>query len=192
MFTGIVTHIGKISKKTNQALKIKADQNFLAKAKKGLSVSVNGICFTVKDNNKDYFKIDFMPETEKKTNIKYLKTNDLVNLEFPVTPSSLISGHILQGHIDTVSKILDIKISGNSRILKLSISNAFAKYIVEKGSIAINGISLTVIKAGKNYFTVGIIPYTWENTMLKFIKIGDFLNIEVDILAKYIEKLLKK
>jgi len=191
MFTGIITNIGKVSKNENKILTLKVSKDFLAKVEKGVSISVNGICLTIIDKTKDYFKVDFMPETEEKTNIRNLKINDLVNLEFPVTPSSLLSGHILQGHIDEISKILDIKLSGNSKILKLSISNSLAKYIVEKGSIAINGISLTVIKMEKDSFTIGIIPYTWNNTMLKQIKIGDFLNIEVDILAKYVEKLLK-
>lgn len=191
MFTGITTNIGTVSENKDKILTLKASKDFLAKVEKGVSISVNGVCLTAIDKTRYYFKVDFMPETEEKTNIKYLKTNDLVNLEFPVTPTSFLSGHILQGHIDGVSKILDIKLSGNSRILKLSISKPLARYIVKKGSIAINGISLTVIKAEKNYFTVGIIPYTWDNTMLKNAKIGDFLNIEVDILAKYMEKLLK-
>lgn len=191
MFTGIITYLGRLSEKKNKILVIKATQDFLARIEKGVSISVNGICLTVVDKTKDCFKVNFMPETEEKTNIKYLKIDNLVNLEFPVTPSSLLSGHILQGHIDGISKILDIKLSGNSKLLKLSISNSLTKYIVEKGSIAINGISLTVIKIQEDSFTVSIIPYTWDNTMLKLVKIGDFLNIEVDILAKYIEKLLK-
>ncbi len=191
MFTGIITNIGNVSKNENKVLTLKVNKDFLAKVEKGISISINGICLTVINKAHDYFKVDFMPETEEKTNIRNLKINDLVNLEFPVTPSSLLSGHILQGHIDGISKILDIKLSGNSKILRLSISNSLAKYIVEKGSIAINGISLTVIKIEKDSFIVGIIPYTWNNTMLKQIKIGDYLNIEADILVKYIEKLLK-
>ena len=192
MFTGIITHLGKISKKTDQLLVIQTSRSFLSKVKKGTSVSVNGICLTAVEANNDYFSVDCMPETESRTNIKNLQVSDLVNLELPATPSSFLSGHIVQGHIDDVSKLLDIKIQGNSRILKLSISPAFSKYIVPKGSIAINGISLTVIEAIKDYFTVGIIPYTWDNTMLSIIRPGDFVNIEVDILAKYLERLARK
>lgn len=191
MFTGIVTNLGQISAKEGRTLAIKAERDFLAKITKGTSISVNGICLTVREIKRSFFKVDLMPETEDRTNIKYLKTNDLVNLEFPVTPTTLLSGHLVQGHIDGISKLLDINVSDSSRILKFSIPKLLAKFIVEKGSIAINGISLTVVQARKNYFTVGIIPYTWDNTMLHTVKVRDFLNIEVDILAKYIEKLLK-
>lgn len=191
MFTGIITYLGRLSEKKNKTLVIEATQDFLAKIEKGTSISINGICLTAVEVNKNYFTVDFIPETENRTNIKYLLVGRLVNLELPVTPTTFLSGHILQGHIDGISKILDIKLSGNSKILELSISSSLAKYLVEKGSIAVNGISLTVIKAEKNYFTVGIIPYTWDNTMFRTIKIGDFLNIEVDVLAKYLERLLK-
>lgn len=122
----------------------------------------------------------------------YLKINDPVNLELPATPSTFLSGHIVQGHVDGISKLLDIEPSGNSRILKLSIVSSIAKYLVKKGSVAVNGISLTVMETGKKKFTVGIIPYTWDNTMLHTVKIGDLVNIEVDILAKYVSRLLKK
>lgn len=192
MFTGIITYLGKISKKTNSLLKVKTELNFLSKIKKGTSVSINGICLTIINFNREYFEVDFMPETNNRTNIKYLQVDALINLELPVTPNSFLSGHIIQGHVDTVSKLTEIKVSGNSHILKFSISSSFAKYIVEKGSISINGISLTVTGAKKDYFTVGIIPYTWSHTMLHTIKLGDFVNIEVDILAKYLEKLFKK
>lgn len=192
MFTGIIINLGKLIKKEGSVFIFDSDQSFCRKLSIGASIAVNGACLTVsKKPTSKSFAVEIMPETEEKTNIKYLKTNDLVNLELPVTPSTLLSGHILQGHIDEVSKVLDINLSGNSKILKLSISNSLAKYLVEKGSIAVNGISLTIIKAEKNYFTVGIIPYTWDNTMLKLIKVGDLLNIEVDVLAKYVEKLLK-
>lgn len=191
MFTGIITHLGRVADKTDKILTIKTNQDFLAKIKKGTSIAVNGVCLTITEIQKNYFKADFIPETEKRTNIKYLQIDDLVNLELPVTPISLLSGHILQGHIDGMAKLLNVKPAGNSRILKLSATASLTKYAAAKGSIAVNGISLTVIKTGKNYFTVGIIPYTWNNTMLQDIKLGDLVNIEVDILAKYIEKLLK-
>lgn len=191
MFTGIITHLGKISKKTDQTLTVSADRHFLSKIQKGMSICVNGVCFTIVRISTKYFEVDFIPETKNRTTVKYLKTADLVNLELPATPTSFLSGHIVQGHIDGVSKLLDIKIRGSSRILKFSTSPAFSKYTVPKGSIAINGISLTIIDAKTDYFTVGIIPYTWDNTMLHTMKIGSFVNIEVDILVKYLERLLK-
>ena len=113
-------------------------------------------------------------------------------MELPVTPQTFLSGHIVQGHVDGIGTLVDIKQQKNSRLLTVKIPLELNKYIVEKGSIAVNGISLTVISIEETYFTVGIIPYTWEYTMLHCIKIGDAMNIELDILGKYIEKLFRK
>lgn len=190
MFTGIITHLGKVSKKTDKRLTIKASQDFLSKIEKGTSISVDGICLTVVNTNRQYFKVEFMPETEKRTNIKYLQPGNLVNLELPATPVTFLSGHTVQGHVDGVARLESIAKLENSFILKLIIPSNLSGYIAEKGSVAINGISLTVIKTGKNFFTVGIVPYTWKNTMLKNIKLGDFLNVEVDILAKYLARIV--
>lgn len=191
MFTGIITNLGKISKKEATKLSIKTNKELVEKLALGLSIAVDGICLTVVKFSKDSFWLDFMPETEAKTNIKYLKAGDLVNLELPATTNTLFAGHIILGHVDGVSQLKTVTKRGNSRILKFSLPQNLSRYLVTKGSIAINGISLTVIEVGKNSFTVGIIPYTWNNTMLAHLKIGDFINIEVDILAKYLEKLLK-
>ncbi len=191
MFTGIITNLGKVTSKSKNKLIIKTDQVFIGKLSKGTSIAIDGICLTVVDLMKNSFSIDFMPETEEKTNIKYLKISDLVNLELPATADSFLSGHIVQGHVDEVAKLETITEEGNSYILKFSIPKDLSKYIVEKGSIAVNGISLTVIDIGDNFFTVGIIPHTWNKTMLHTIKSGNYVNIEVDILAKYLEKLIK-
>ncbi len=191
MFTGIITHLGKLRKVNKSTYAISADQSLLTKLRKGDSVAINGICLTVAERYKDFFMVDCIPETKLKTNIEYLKIGDLVNLELPATPNSILSGHIVQGHIDGIGKLENIKKQANSYILKFSIPEKLSKYIVNKGSIAVCGIALTVIKAGKKFFTVGIIPHTWKNTMLRSIKLGDLVNIEVDILAKYLEKLTK-
>lgn len=192
MFSGIISNLGQITVKKPNLLKISAEKKILDLFKPGDSISINGICLTVTQKDSGFFAVDFMPETKNRTNLKYLKVGDMVNLELPASPNSFLSGHIVQGHIDTVSRLADIKNEGNSRILKFEIPSAFLKYIVEKGSITVNGISLTIVKGGENFFTVGIIPHTWQNTMLKTIKTGDFVNIEVDILGKYIERLLNK
>lgn len=192
MFSGIISDLGQITAKKTNLLQISSDKKFLNLFKLGDSISINGICLTVVQKSNKAFAADFIPETENKTTLKYLRVGDMVNLELPATPNSFLSGHIVQGHVDTVSRLVDIKKEGNSRILKFEISSAFLKYIVEKGSIAVNGISLTVISGGKNFFTCGIIPHTWKATMLKKINTGDFVNIELDILGKYIEKLIKK
>lgn len=192
MFTGIITNLGKIRFKKKDGLIIQAEKGLLKKLEKGLSISINGICLTVVSFDREHFNVDFIPETEKKTNIRYLKPSDSVNLELPATAKTFLSGHILQGHIDDVSKLISIEKEENSYVLKFSISKTLSRYVVEKGSIAVNGISLTVIKSKDNFFTVGIIPYTWKNTNLAYLKIGDFVNLEVDILAKYLERFLVK
>lgn len=193
MFTGIITNLGKFTKKTGSILTFEAEPSFCRKLSIGTSVDVNGICLTVfKKPSLNTFSFEIMPETLNKTMLGHLITGDLVNLELPLTPTDFISGHIVQGHIDGTAKLQNSAKDENSQILKFLIPPDLSKYLVEKGSIAVNGISLTVIKAGKNYFTVGIIPYTWSNTMLHTIKNGDLVNIEADILAKYLERLSKK
>ena len=192
MFTGIITHLGKITKKTDTGLVITPQKGLLEKFEKGLSVSIDGICLTVVDYNKKTFSIDFMPETAKKTNIEELEVGSTVNCELPSTGSTFLSGHIVQGHVDGVGKIKNITKEGNSYVFTFGLPSKLTKYIVPKGSISVNGISLTVIDIGDDLFSVGIIPHTWDHTMLHSAKIGDRVNIEVDVLAKYIEKILKK
>lgn len=191
MFTGIITHLGKLRKVNKSTYIIASDPTFLAEFRKGDSIAVNGICLTIVDKYKETFSVDCIPETKAKTNVKYLKVGVLVNLELPTTASSFLSGHIVQGHIDGVGKLTSIKKEDNSHILEFSIPKDLSKYIVNKGSISVNGISLTVIEAGKDFFTVGIIPFTWTETMLHTIQLGDYVNIELDILAKYVGKLMK-
>lgn len=192
MFTGIITHLGKVVEKTDTRLVIAPEKGFLDSFEKGLSVSIDGICLTVVSFYKKDFTIDFMPETAKKTNIEQLQVDDTVNLELPARGDTFLSGHVVQGHVDGVGTIKEIKEEGNSYLFTFSIPEALTKYIVKKGSITVNGISLTVIDITKDSFSVGIIPHTWERTMLHTAKIGDKVNIEVDVLAKYIEKLVKK
>lgn len=192
MFTGIITNLGEISKREKNSLSVRTNKNLIKKLSKGLSIAIDGICLTITSKSKDEFSVDFMPETKARTNVKYLKGGSLVNLELPATPNTFFSGHLVQGHIDAVAKLENITKKGDSYIFKFTTHPSLSKYIVTKGSIAVNGISLTVIKSGKKYFTVGIIPYTWKKTMLYALKLGDFVNVEVDILAKYLERLVKK
>lgn len=191
MFTGIITHLGKVTKKTETQLVIATDAGLLQQLTNGMSVSVDGICLTVTEFDKKSFSIDFMPETAEKTNIQHLHVGTEVNLELPATASTMLAGHIVQGHVDSMGKINSIEEKGNSLIFTFGIPKSLSKYLIEKGSISVNGISLTVIEAENDYFTVGIIPHTMEHTMLHNAKIGDYVNLEVDALAKYIEKLIK-
>jgi len=191
MFTGIITHLGTVKEKTENDLKIATTSELLKKLSLGTSIAVNGICLTVVSKDKTSFTINFMPETAEKTNIKYLNTGTDVNLELPATADTLLSGHIVQGHVDGSAKINSIVKKGNSYIFAFSIPKNLKKYIVEKGSIAVNGISLTVIAVTKDEFTVGIIPHTWAHTMLHQAQVSDFVNLEIDVLAKYLENLIK-
>ena len=181
MFTGIITNLGRVVNKTKTSLIIKTDKDFLTRLEKGTSVAIDGICLTVVTYNKNSFEVNVMSETANRTNIQYLQSGNPVNLELPTTANSFLSGHIVQGHIDGTAKLQHIIHQRNSYILKFSIPNSLSKYIVEKGAIAVNGISLTVIEAAKSYFTVGIILQTWVKTVLHTIKVGEFANLEVDI-----------
>jgi riboflavin synthase len=191
MFTGIITHLGTVKKKTNTDLTIATDKTLLKKLKNGTSIAVDGICLTVVAKDTSSFSINFMPETAKKTNIQYLDTGTEVNLELPATIDTLFSGHIVQGHVDSVGIIKSIHKDGNSLIFAITIPKLLTKYLVEKGSICINGISLTIIALSSDEFTVGIIPHTLEHTMLRVAIVGNVVNIEVDTLAKYVEKIVK-
>lgn len=194
MFTGIIKHPGKLKKKEkdNTTFTFTTAKVFHKRIYEGVSVAINGACLTVTKKDKNSFSVGVIPETLQKTMLGKLKLRDLVNLELPTTPETFLSGHIIQGHIDGIGRVKKLKKDGNSRLITVQVNPSLIRYIVAKGSIAINGVSLTVISATKNSFTVGIIPYTLQHTMFFTLKKGDSVNIEVDILAKYVENLLKK
>lgn len=192
MFTGIIEYLGAIVTNSQGLLVVKADKKLLSQVKRGSSIAVEGICLTVVEKKGDAFAINYMPETAKKTTIGFLKKGNLVNLELPVTVKTFFAGHVVLGHIDCTTKIVAIEEKGNSKLFTFSLPKQFKKYIVPKGSIAVNGISLTIIDVSGTQFTIGIIPYTWDHTMLHTVKPGSLVNIEVDIFAKYLEKILSK
>ncbi len=192
MFTGIITHAGKVADISRSEIKIRASDSLVRKLNRGASISVNGACLTVAVKDGNSFTADVMPETRVRTNLRYLKRGKLVNLELPATPNTFLSGHLVQGHIDGTARLEHIVKKGTGRILKFSFPPTLSKYVVEKGSIAVDGIALTVVEAKRNYFSVGIIPHTWTTTAMHTICIGDATNIEVDIIAKYVEKLMQK
>ena len=191
MFTGIISHLGTITKKTADSLSVKAEKSLMSRLSLGMSVAVNGICLTVVKHDDSEFIIEFMPETAQKTNIDAWNVSDIVNLELPATPETMLAGHIVQGHVDGLGLIKDITKEGVSNIVAISVDDALTKYIVPKGSITINGISLTVISIADSVLTVGIIPHTWQHTNLHAMRKGDYVTIEVDVFAKYVEKLIK-
>lgn len=191
MFTGIITHLGTIKDKTQEQLIISVPADLKKKLIESSSIAVNGVCLTITTLTTHGFHVDVMPETWKKTALSDLQPRNLVNLELPLAASALLAGHIVQGHVDGTGTITSISPEGNSRLFTIGIDPDLADLCVEKGSIAVNGISLTLIDVQRDFVTIGIIPYTWEHTMLHSATIGMRVNIEIDILAKYVYRLLQ-
>lgn len=187
MFTGIVEETGKIQFVTDRKVVIKC-QKILEDAKIGDSIAVNGVCLTITDINKDTFSADISPETFKVA--CKLNLGNTVNLERAMLANGRFGGHIVSGHVDGVAKIVELKNNGDFYDLRLELSENESKYVIRKGSITVNGISLTIAKVESGLINLAIIPHTYENTCLKELKIGDFVNVEVDMMAKYIEKFL--
>ncbi|WP_419749835.1 riboflavin synthase [Terrisporobacter petrolearius] len=193
MFTGIIEEIGIIEnvKKDNkssiitiQGKKIFEDINI------GDSISVNGVCLTVTTFSNEIFTADVMNETLSKSSLRSLKNGSYVNLERAMSASGRFGGHIVSGHIDGTGKIIKIKRDDNAIWYTVTVEDNLIKYIVEKGSIAIDGISLTVANVNENSFSVSIIPHTSQETILSRRLVGDIVNIENDVIGKYVEKLI--
>lgn len=193
MFTGIIEEVGKIKNisKTSSGilLTISADK-VLRDCNLGDSIAVNGICLTVTKFDNDSFTVDVMNETVRKTTLYKLAQNSYVNLERAMLVNSRFGGHIVSGHIDGTGTISDIKKEGIAFIYKINTTKEITKYIINKGSITIDGISLTVVSVSDTSFTVSIIPHTMTVTNLGKKKIGDMVNLENDCIAKYVEKML--
>jgi riboflavin synthase len=194
MFTGIIKKVSKVSKISTQKgslfVVIKIPKGWKVWA--GESIAINGVCSTVKKLDKKNFTVEYMPETIKKTTVGNFKKGTLANLEKSLKFNDLVDGHLVQGHVDTTGKIIEIKKAKESKILKIKIPKDFIKFIAEKGSVAVDGISLTVVDTGNNWFTISLVSYTLENTNLDNIAVGDEVNIETDVLAKYVNKLISK
>ena len=188
MFTGIVEEVGIVSKITNNGMTVKA-LRVLSDVKLGDSIAVNGTCLTAVSFSNSEFSVDLSPETMRRTSLSQLTEGSRVNLERALSASDRMGGHIVQGHVDATGRITSIKPDGDSIIFRVRIPKRLDKYIVEKGFVAVDGISLTVVKRGASSFTLAVIPYTMENTNLAVLSEGDRVNLEADILAKYVESL---
>ena len=186
MFTGIVEEVGTISKIKSASLVIKADK-VLEGTRLGDSIAVNGVCLTVVNIGNNEFEADVMPETKRCSNLSDVKPGDKVNLERAMAANGRFGGHIVSGHIDGEGSILEIKEEGNAFWYAVSAKEEILKYVVRKGSVTIDGISLTVAKVEDDGFYVSIIPHTRKETSLSCKKIGDRVNIECDMVGKYIE-----
>jgi len=199
MFTGIIDHNGeiiKITKKRNKDISIFVSTKFKPKdIKLGSSICCNGVCLTVckikKLKNKLELSFDVSNETINCTNFSKLKIGSKINLEKSLRMGDEISGHFVFGHVDEVSKLLTIKRIKGSHQLKFSKSKKLSKYIAKKGSIAVDGVSLTINSSDSKSFSVNIVPYTWEHTNFNKLKVNSLINVEVDMLARYVSQNLK-
>ncbi len=166
-------------------------EKILSDIKIGDSINTNGICLTVVEFGENFFAADVMPETFRKTSLSEIKIGGKINLERALKGGERFGGHIVSGHIDGVGKILQITAEGNALLIKISAEKNLLRQIAAKGSVSLDGISLTVVEADFESFSVSIIPHTREVTNFKDKKIGSLVNIETDILAKYVERLIK-
>ena len=193
MFNGIIKNIGFVKrillKKNNCDIEIVTKMKF-AKKEIGSSISCSGTCLTLESFKKDTIKFYISKETINKTNFKYLKNGSMINLEKSMKYGDRISGHFVQGHIDTTAHVKNIEIVGKSWLVTFDLQKMFKKFLISKGSIAINGVSLTISKITKIGFQISVIPKTLELTNLFLIKKKDVVNIEFDVMGKYIKSFL--
>lgn len=192
MFTGIIEETGRVravNKGTLSAVIIIAANKVTEQTKCGDSIAVNGVCLTVTEVQTDCFMADVMPETWKRSSLCSLSAGDTVNLERAMQLGGRFGGHIVSGHIDGTGKVLSIRKDNNAVWYRISGDYKLLKYIVEKGSVALDGISLTVAEVRTDSFSVSVIPHTRDSTTLSKKKIGDIINIETDCIGKYVEKL---
>ena len=194
MFTGIIEEVGAIAaiepRETGARLTVNCS-SVLADAIEGCSIAVNGVCLTALDIRPGCFHADLAPETLSRSNLGDLLTGSLVNLERPLLPTQRLSGHIVQGHVDGTGEVVALdQLGGGNWWLRIRLPENLERYFVEKGSISIDGISLTIAALEGRELAITIIPHTYENTALRTHRPGSRVNIEVDIIAKHVEKLL--
>ncbi|WP_129261261.1 riboflavin synthase [Streptomyces sp. M3] len=193
MFTGIVEELGEVTavEKLDDASRFRLRGPVVTEGTKhGDSIAVNGVCLTVVDLGDDEFTADVMAETLDRSSLGALAAGSRVNLERPMALGGRLGGHIVQGHVDGTGRIVERRVSENWEIVKISLPDGLARYVVEKGSITVDGVSLTVVDAASDHFTISLIPTTLALTTLGIKEPGDPVNLEVDVLAKYVERLL--
>jgi riboflavin synthase len=188
MFTGIVEEVGLVRGVSPGSLSIEV-KKVLKDTKPGDSIAINGACLTVTSINNDNFSVDVVPETLRRTNLGKLHYGDTVNLERAILAEGRFGGHFVQGHVDDVGKVLSLQPEEGASIARISAPAHLMPYVVNKGFIAVDGVSLTVIDSDDFSFSISLVPYTREHTTLGNRKPGDMVNLEVDIIAKYVERL---
>lgn len=193
MFTGIIEELGRVRsiEQRGENAYIVIDAPIVTQGTNhGDSIAVNGVCLTALDIHDNSFAADVSRETLHRSTLGNLKPGTPVNLERPVTPATRLGGHIVQGHVDARGQFVSVADHGESWTVRISFPPEIARYLVFKGSVAVEGISLTIANLGDDYFEVAIIPKTWEVTNLSQLKPGDNVNLEVDVIGKYVERLL--
>lgn len=195
MFTGLIEKIGEVKSINSHHGDIQAilsiDSDLALTIKEGDSLSVNGVCLTAYNVNKDNFSVDISNETLDTSSLTQLNTGYKVNIETSLSLQDKLGGHLVSGHVDCIAQVIELYEDARSYRLGFKLgNNELSKYIVKKGSICVDGVSLTVNKESKDSFFVNIIPFTWNNTIMKFYKLETVVNIEVDRIALHVEKLL--
>lgn len=188
MFTGIIEEVGTVIAVSPGKLIVGA-RDILPGIKLGESIAVNGVCLTVTTFEPESFSVDIMPETKQRSNLGFLKADDRVNLERALALGGRLSGHLVQGHVDATGRVVSINWDGAALLVRCEAPPEVMLYVVEKGFIAVDGVSLTIAARDVSSFQVSIVEYTRKHTILGKIRVGDLVNLEVDIIAKYVEQL---
>ena len=193
MFTGIIESVAVVEKveKKGKNIELKLSSNLSSKLRVDESLSHNGVCLTVTSCDENFYCVTIVDESLKKSTFSNIKVGSEVNLERSLVINGRLDGHIVQGHVDDVGMCIKKVDQENSWLYMFEFSEKYSNLIIEKGSICVNGVSLTCFDVSDNKFTVAIIPHTYENTNFKFLKEGEAVNLEFDILGKYIKKILK-
>ncbi len=195
MFTGLVEEIGTVlwTRATDRGTQLQVSAPGIAEeVRNGESIAVNGCCLTMTGRRRDELTFDLLEETLDRTNLRTLQPESSINLERALAPDGRIGGHFVQGHIDCAARVVSFEEVGSDHRLEIELPNEFAHYVAYKGSVAVNGISLTVAEVLSQSFAVWIIPHTRMHTNLKSVAAGDSLNVEFDLLAKYVERMLAR
>ena len=188
MFTGIVEEVGRVTSAQLGKLVISASE-VLQGIEPGGSIAVNGVCLTITSFDTSSFSVDIMLETLKRTNLGLLSAGDEVNLERPLTLEKPLGGHLVQGHVDDAGRVASVRWDGEAMLIRFEAPHEVMGYVVEKGFIAVDGVSLTVVARDASSFQVSVVDFTREHTTLGGRRVGDLVNLEVDIIAKYVEQL---